>query len=70
MEKIEVVKSFVLLGSTIERNGDCKVEITCIITLGRAAMTELNKIWKNRDTSDVKSKSGNGSGISSNNIWL
>ena len=41
------------LGSTIEGNGNYKAEITCRMALGRAAMTGLNKIWKDRDISTM-----------------
>ena len=46
---IEVVKSFVLLGSTIEAEGDCRVELRRRMALGKAAMGALDKIWRDRD---------------------
>jgi hypothetical protein len=50
-EDIEVVKSFNFLGSTIEQEGDCRMEIGRRMSMGRAAMTGLSKIWKDRDIS-------------------
>ena len=45
-ENIEVVNSFVLLGSIIEEDGDCRLEIARRLALGRVAMAGLEKIWK------------------------
>ena len=46
-DHIESVKRFVLLGSRIESDGDCKEEIKRRLSLGRVALTGLDKIWKN-----------------------
>ena len=48
---IEVVNSFNFLGSTIERTGGCTKEIGRRIALGKAAMINLTKLWKDRDIS-------------------
>ena len=50
-EEIEVVDKFVYLGSMIEKNGDCGIEIRRRTTLGKVAMIGLDKIWKSRDIS-------------------
>ena len=48
-ENIEIVRDFVFLGAKIEDSGSCKGEILRRLALGRAAMTGLNKIWKDKD---------------------
>ena len=40
--ELEVVSSFVFLGSTIEEDGDCKVDIKRRSALGRASMAGLD----------------------------
>ena len=41
-----VVRDFVFLGANIEDSGSCKGAILIRLALGRAAVTGLNKIWK------------------------
>ena len=48
-ENVEVVRDFVFLGAKIEDSGSSKGEILRQLALGRAAMTGLNKIWKDKD---------------------
>ena len=48
-ENVEVVRDFVFLGAKIEDSGSCKGDILRRLALGRAAMTGLNKIWKDKD---------------------
>ena len=48
-EKVGVVRDFVFLGAKIEDSGSCKGEILRLLALCRAAMTGLNKIWKDND---------------------
>ena len=48
-EKIGVVRDFIFLGAKIEESGSCKGEILRRLALGRAAMTGLTKIWKEKD---------------------
>ena len=47
--QIEVVENFILLGSRIDKDGGCEEEIRRRLTLGRRAMTDLNKIMKDKD---------------------
>ena len=47
-EKVEIVRDFVFLGAKIEGSGSCKGDILRRLALGRAAMTGLNKIWKDK----------------------
>ena len=48
-EKVGVVRHFVFLGAKIYDSGSCKGEFLRRLALGRAAMTGLNKLWKDKD---------------------
>ena len=45
-EKVEIVLDCVFLG---EESGSCKGDILRRLALGRAAMTGLSKIWRDKD---------------------
>src|ERR1700733_9182338 len=47
-EKIEVMTSFTFLGSVIENEGKCDMEIKRRVAIGKAAMTGMEKIWKDK----------------------
>ena len=49
-ETVETVTDFIILGSKITADGDCSHEIKRHLLLGRKAMTNLDSILKNRDT--------------------
>ena len=46
---METVTDFILLGSKITADGDCRHEIKRHLLLGRKAMTNLDSILKSRD---------------------
>ena len=48
-ETVEIVASFIFLGSKITAHGDCSHEIKRCLFLGRKVMTNLNSILKSRD---------------------
>ena len=48
-ETMETVAEFILLGSQITEDGNCKHEIKRCLLLGRDVMTNLDSILKNRD---------------------
>ena len=48
-ERVEAVTDFILLGSKITADGDCRHEIKRCLLLGRKAMTNLDSILKSRD---------------------
>ena len=48
-ETMETVTDFILLGSKIIADGDCRHEIKRCLLLGRKAFTNLDMILKNRD---------------------
>ena len=50
-ENIEVVKSFIFLGSTLDEGGECKADVVKSLAMGRVAMAGLSKICKDRDIS-------------------
>ena len=48
-ETMETVADFILGGSKITADGDCRHEIKICLLLGRKAMSNLDKILKSRD---------------------
>ena len=48
-ETMETVRDFILLGSKITSDGDCRHEIKRCLLLGRKAMTKLDSVLKGRD---------------------
>ena len=48
-ETMETVRDFILGGSKITADGDCRLEIKRCLLLGRKAMTILDSILKSRD---------------------
>ena len=49
-ETLETVKDFIFLGSKITVDGDCSHEIKRCLLFGRKAMTNLDSVLENRDT--------------------
>ena len=49
-ETVETVSDFIFLGSKTTADGDCSHEIKRSLLLGRKVMTNLNSIFKSRDT--------------------
>ena len=52
-ERMEIVTDFIFLGSKITADGGCSHKIKRCLLFGRKAMTNLNSILKNRDTTLV-----------------
>ena len=48
-ETMETVTDFILRGSKITADGDCRREMKRCLLLGRKVMTNLDSILKNRD---------------------
>ena len=48
-ETMETVRDFILGGSKITADGDCRHEIKRHLLLGRKAMTNLDSVLKSRD---------------------
>ena len=68
-EVIETVTDFVLGGSKITANGDCRHEIKKCLLLGRKAMTNLDSILKSRDIAN-KGPSSQSYGFSGSHVWM
>ena len=49
-ETVETVSDFIFLGSKITTDGECSHEIKRHLLLGRKVMTNLDSIFKSRDT--------------------
>ena len=49
-ERVEAVSGFIFLGSKITADGDCSHEIKGCLLLGRKVMTNLESIFKSRDS--------------------
>ena len=49
-ETVETIADFIFLGSKITADGDCSHEIKRRLLLGRKVMTNLDSIFKSRDT--------------------
>ena len=49
-ETVETVSDFIFLGSKITVDGDCSHEIKRCLLLGRKVMTNLDSIFKSKDT--------------------
>ena len=49
-ETVETVSDFIFWGSKITADGDCSHEIKRHLLLGRKVMTNLDSIFKSRDT--------------------
>ena len=49
-KKVETVSDFIFSGSKITADDDCRHEIKRCVLLGRKAMTNLDSIFKSRDT--------------------
>ena len=50
-ESLEVLDSFVFLGTEIDNTGTCSKEIKRRLELGRVALRKLDKIWESNDVS-------------------
>ena len=50
-EQLEAVTDFIFLASKNTTNGDCRQEIKLYLLLGRKVVTNLESIFKSRDTS-------------------
>ena len=49
-ETVQAMADFIFLGSKITADGDCSHEIKRCLLLGRKVMTNLDSIFKSRDT--------------------
>ena len=67
----ETVSDLISLGSKITADGDCSHKIKRCLLLGRKVMTNLDSIFKSRDTYFAnKGPSSQGYGFSSGHVWM
>ena len=69
-EKVETVTDFIFLGSKITSDHDCSHEIKRNLLLGRKAMTNLDSMLKNRESSANKCPYNQISGFSSGHVCM
>ena len=68
---METVADFILGGSKITADGDCRHDIKRRLLLGRKVITDLDSILKSRDvTLSQQSPSSQGYGFSSSRVWM
>ena len=68
-EIMETVTDFILGGPKITADGDCSHEIKRRLLLGRKVITNLESIFKSRDTT-LPTKVCQSYGFSSSHIWM
>ena len=70
-ETVETVADFIVLGSKITADGDCRHEIKRHLLLGRKVMTNLDSILK-KQRHDLANKglSSQGYGFPSSHVWM
>ena len=66
---METMRDFILGGSKITTDGDCRHEIKRCLLLGRKAMTNLGSRLKSRDINN-KGPSSHSYGFSSGHVWV
>ena len=49
-ENLETVQSYIFLGSMVTKNGECMQEIRRRLALGRTAVRNLERVWKDVST--------------------
>ena len=69
VETVETVADFILGGSKITADGDCRHEIKRRLLLGRKVMTNLDSILKSRDIAN-KGLISQSCGFSSSHEWM
>ena len=69
-EKVEAVIDFLFLGSKITADGDCRHEIRRHFPLGRKAMTDLDRVKKQRHHFANKGMYSQSYGLSSSHILM
>src|SRR6218665_1285263 len=56
-EEIEVETSFTFLGSEVEKEGRCDKEVKRMVTIGKATMIGLERLWRDKHLS-IDTKKG------------
>ena len=70
-EQVEVANDFIFLGSNVNKDSDCSVEIRRRLLLGRKAMVNPRQAnQKQRYQYGNKDPNDQNDGLPNNNIWL
>src|SRR6218665_2464492 len=69
-EEIEVVSSFMFLGSEVEEEGRCDKEIKRRVAIGKATMIGLEKLWQDKHVSIDTKKDSENINFSDSSVWL
>ena len=69
-DTVETVSDFILGDSKITADGDCSHEIKRRLLLGRKAMTNLDSMFKSRDTTLPIKVCLQSYGFSSGHVWM
>ena len=69
-ETMETVRDFLLFGSRITADGDCRHEIKRPLLLGRKAMTNLDSVLKSSDVTLPTKVQSQGYGFSSSHVCM
>ena len=69
-ETVETVSDFIFWGSKITADGDCSHEVKRRLLIGRKVMTNLDSIFKSRDSLANKGVYSQGYCFSSSHVWM
>ena len=69
-ETVEIVTTFIFLGSKITADGDCSHEVKRCLLLRRKVMTNLDSILKSRDITLPKGPSSQDCGFPISRVWM
>ena len=69
-ETMETVRDFILLGSKITADGDCRHEFKIHLLLRRKVIANLDSILKSRDYFANKGPSSQSFGFSISHVWI
>ena len=69
-ETVEIVTTFIFLGSKITADGDCSHEVKRCLFLRRKVMTNLDSILKSRDITLPKGPSSQDCGFPISRVWI
>ena len=69
-ETMEIARDFILGDSKVTADGDCSHEIKRRLLIGRKVMTNLDSIFKSRDSLANKGVYSQGYGFSSSHVWM
>ena len=69
-KEIEVVTSFRFLGSEVDKEGRYDKEIKRRVAIGKATMTGLEKLWRDKHVSINRKKDSKDTDFPNSSVWL